>query len=151
MGLIPGLGRAPEKNMATHSSILAWRFHGQRSLAGFSAWDCRLGHNWVTHTGTGTWNQLFWFQVLDDGQRSLAGFSPWGHKESTLTHTHTLRGTGTWNQLSIPSSGWWAEEPGRLQSMGSQRVNTTNTHTGTGTWNQLWIPSSGWTILDYMI
>ena len=24
-----------EKGMATHSSILAWRFHGQRSLAGY--------------------------------------------------------------------------------------------------------------------
>ena len=27
-----------EKGMATHSSILAWRFHGQRSLAGYSPW-----------------------------------------------------------------------------------------------------------------
>ena len=25
MGLIPKLGRAPEKEMATHSSILAWK------------------------------------------------------------------------------------------------------------------------------
>ena len=24
--------------MATHSSILAWRVHGQRSLAGYSPW-----------------------------------------------------------------------------------------------------------------
>ena len=28
-----------EKGMATHSSILAGEFHGQRSLAGYSAWD----------------------------------------------------------------------------------------------------------------
>ena len=28
-----------EKEMATHSSILAWRIHGQRSLAAFSLWD----------------------------------------------------------------------------------------------------------------
>ena len=27
-----------EKRMATHSSILAWRIHGQRSLAGFGPW-----------------------------------------------------------------------------------------------------------------
>ena len=26
--------------MATHSSILAWRIHGQRSLQGYSPWDC---------------------------------------------------------------------------------------------------------------
>ena len=30
-----------EKGMATHSSILAWRIHGQRSLVGYSPWDCK--------------------------------------------------------------------------------------------------------------
>ena len=36
-----GLGLVPdplEKGLATHSSILAWRFHRQRSLAGYSPW-----------------------------------------------------------------------------------------------------------------
>ena len=28
-----------EEGMAAHSSILAWRIHGQRSLAGYSPWD----------------------------------------------------------------------------------------------------------------
>ena len=28
-----------EKGMATHSSILAWKSNGQRSLAGYSPWD----------------------------------------------------------------------------------------------------------------
>ena len=27
------------KGMATHSSILSWKFHGQRSLVGCSPWD----------------------------------------------------------------------------------------------------------------
>ena len=27
-----------EEEMATHSKILAWRIHGQRSLAGYSPW-----------------------------------------------------------------------------------------------------------------
>ena len=27
-----------EKEMATHSSILAWRIHGRRSLVGYSPW-----------------------------------------------------------------------------------------------------------------
>ena len=39
LGLIPGLGRSLEKKMTTHSSILAWRIHGQRSLKGYSPWD----------------------------------------------------------------------------------------------------------------
>ena len=30
-----------EKGMATHSSILAWILHGQRSLAGYSPWGCK--------------------------------------------------------------------------------------------------------------
>ena len=28
----------PEREMATHSSILAWEFHAPRSLAGYSPW-----------------------------------------------------------------------------------------------------------------
>ena len=31
-----------EKEMATHSSILVWKSHGQRSLAGYSPWGHRL-------------------------------------------------------------------------------------------------------------
>ena len=30
-----------EKGMATHSTILAWEFHGQRSLEGYSPWGCK--------------------------------------------------------------------------------------------------------------
>ena len=30
-----------EKGMATHSSILAWRIHEQRSLSGYSSWGCK--------------------------------------------------------------------------------------------------------------
>ena len=38
-----------EKAMATHSSILAWKSHGQRSLVSYSPWGCkRVGHDWVT-------------------------------------------------------------------------------------------------------
>ena len=32
----PGQEDPLEKEMATHSSILAWRIHGQRSLEGYS-------------------------------------------------------------------------------------------------------------------
>ena len=33
-----------EEGMATHSSILAWESHGQRSLVGYSPWGRRVGH-----------------------------------------------------------------------------------------------------------
>ena len=37
-----------EKEMATHSSILAGESHGWRSLVGYSPWGRRVGHDWVT-------------------------------------------------------------------------------------------------------
>ena len=40
---------ALEKEMITHSSILACKFHGQRSLMGYSPWGGRVGHDWA-HT-----------------------------------------------------------------------------------------------------
>ena len=33
-----------EKEMATHSSVLAWRIPRQRSLAGYSPWGCTLSN-----------------------------------------------------------------------------------------------------------
>ena len=37
---VQSLGREDplEKEMATHSSILAWEIHGQRSLVGYNPW-----------------------------------------------------------------------------------------------------------------
>ena len=37
---VRSLGREDplEKGMATHSSVLAWRIHGQRNLVGYSPW-----------------------------------------------------------------------------------------------------------------
>ena len=36
--LIPRLGRSLGEEMATHSSILACKIHGQRRLVGYSPW-----------------------------------------------------------------------------------------------------------------
>ena len=48
---VPSLGQEEslEKGMATHSSILAWRVLGKRSLAGYSPWGRkRVGLDLVT-------------------------------------------------------------------------------------------------------
>ena len=37
VGLIPGSGRSLEKEMATHSSILAWRIPGTEQLGGLQS------------------------------------------------------------------------------------------------------------------
>ena len=38
VGSIPESGRSLEKEMVSHSSILAWKSHGERSLVGYSPW-----------------------------------------------------------------------------------------------------------------
>ena len=40
---VPSLGQEDplEEEVSTHSSILAWETHGQRSLVGYSPWDRR--------------------------------------------------------------------------------------------------------------
>ena len=46
-----GGGDPLEKWMVTHSSILIWRTHGHRSLAGYSpVGNKRVGHDWATNT-----------------------------------------------------------------------------------------------------
>ena len=49
MGLIPGLGRSPGEENTTHSSILDWEIHGQKSLVGYSPWgQKRVRHDSAT-------------------------------------------------------------------------------------------------------
>ena len=36
-----GLEDSLEKEMTTHSSILTWKSHGQRSLESYSPWGCK--------------------------------------------------------------------------------------------------------------
>ena len=38
LDLVPGWADPLKKGMATHSSILAWRIHGQRRLVGYRSW-----------------------------------------------------------------------------------------------------------------
>ena len=48
-----------DKEMATHSSILAWRIHGQRSLAGYSSWGRKDSDtNQTTYTFTLSFSKL---------------------------------------------------------------------------------------------
>ena len=41
LGSIPGSGRSPEKEMATHSSILAWRIPWTEELGGLQSTGCK--------------------------------------------------------------------------------------------------------------
>ena len=49
LGLISGLGRSPEKAVATHSSILAWEIPWTEESGGLQSMGSqRVGHNLVT-------------------------------------------------------------------------------------------------------
>ena len=50
-GLIPGSGRFPWRRKWLSTPIfLPGEFHGQRSLVGYSPWNCRVRHDWATNT-----------------------------------------------------------------------------------------------------
>ena len=57
LGSIPEPGRPLKKEMATHSSILAREFHGQRSLAGYSPQGPKESDLIEQHTHTHTYTQ----------------------------------------------------------------------------------------------
>ena len=72
---IPGWGRSPEEGSGNHSSVLAWRLHGQRTMEGYSPQE----HDWAIK---------FRFHSLKYRQRANA-----------LEKTLTLRMTeGKWEE-----------------------------------------------------
>ena len=55
----PWVGKIPRKKVtAIHSSILAWRIRGQRSLVGYSPWGhTEFRHNWSDLAHTHAWTE----------------------------------------------------------------------------------------------
>ena len=48
MGLIPGLGRPLKKEMATHSSVLAWKILWTEEPGDLQSTRSRVRHDWAT-------------------------------------------------------------------------------------------------------
>ena len=113
---------ALEKEMATHSSVLAWRIPGTGEPGGLpSLGSHRVRHDWSNLAAAAAWC----FSDFPGGSviknppanaadremwvRSLGKKIPW--RRGIATHSSIL----AWR---IP----WTEEPGMLQSIGSQRV-----------------------------
>ena len=104
---------ALEKEMATHSSILAWRIPGTGKPGELpSMGSHRVRHDWSNLAAAAAAVQETWVQSLGPEDPLEKGMA---------THYSILA-------QKIP----WTEEPGGLQSMGSQRVRqvwVTNTFT----------------------
>ena len=87
LGLIPWLGGSLEKEMATHSNILAWRIPWSEETGGLYAWGCkesdmteRLTHTKLLLTITIYFNQSLtlqypFIQSADYPSSSLSSFS----------------------------------------------------------------------------
>ena len=119
-----------EKEMATHSSILAWRIPGTEEPGGLQSMGSqRVGHDWETKQQQQQDlimedRHSFWLFIMRDFIRSVvlqnvtqSGFVVLG----MATHSSIL----AWR---IP----WTEEAGGLQSMETQRAGhdrATNTFT----------------------
>ena len=89
---------ALEKEMATHSSVLAWRIPGTGEPGGLPSMGLhRVGHNWIDLAAVLPGNS--------HGRRSLVGCSPRGRTESDTTerlHFHfslSCIGEGNGNPL----------------------------------------------------
>ena len=126
--------------MAPHSRTLAWKIHGWRSLVGCSTW----GHKESDTTEQLHFHFLSWGTRFHMQPKNLKTFLKvrWGHKACKHSGSYgKASACNAGDPGSIPGSGrsplekemathssilaWkipWIEEPGRLQSMGSQRV-----------------------------
>ena len=106
LGLISVSGRSPEEGNGNPLQSME---------------PLRVGHDWATSLSFFTlmqWRRKWQHTPVflpgeSQGQRSLLGCRLWGRTESDMTDA--AASTITWK---IP----WTEEPGRLQSMGSQKA-----------------------------
>ena len=120
--------RSLEKGMATYSSVLTWKFHGQRSLAGYSSWSCkRIGHDLATKHGKGNGNLLQYSCLENPVDRGAWRAAVHGGAQSWTRlkrlSMHVCIGEGTGNPLryscleNLRDRGtWWTAVYGVSQS-----------------------------------
>ena len=111
---------ALEKEMATHSSVLAWR------IPGTGAWWVPSSRKWLMWlSSSSTWN------ILQDRPHFGASLMAQRLKRLPPMRETWVRSLGQEDPLEKEMAThssilawriWWTEEPGGLQSTGSQRV-----------------------------
>ena len=114
---------ALEKEMATHSVILAWKIPWTEEPGGLqSIGSQRVGHDWVTKPPPYVYMDIYWWRMHLAMQRQKTGVWSWVGK--------------------IPCRRKWQSTPGllprkfhRLQSTGSQKVGYDWAHTHTQVYN----------------
>ena len=106
--------------MATHSSVLAWRIRGMGEPGGLpSMGSHRVRYDWSDLTAAAHIYPNLVAQMVEklpEMQETWVRYLGW---EDTLEKGMATHSTDVSWKMS------WTEKPGGLQSMGSQRVNTT--------------------------
>ena len=115
-GSVPGLGSPMKEEMATHSSILAWKIPWTEEAGSLQSMGLqRIQHGWMTkHNRASLVAQLV--KNLPEMQETQVWFLDWEDplEKEMATHSSIL----AWR---IP----WTEEPVRLLSMGHKELDTT--------------------------
>ena len=120
---------ALEKEMATHSSVLAWRIPGTGEPCGLLSMGLhRVGHDWSDLAAAAAAARSI-LPGESHGRRSLVGCSPWGREESDMTErlhfdfSLSCIGKGNGNPLQYSclenptdAGAWWAAVSGVAQS-----------------------------------
>ena len=113
---------------------VVWMQLPRRCSGKESTFQCRRCRRWFhSLVGKISWRRKWpptpvFLPGKSHGRRSLVGYSPWGCKESDTTELlHFYFIPVLEREMATRSSilAWkipWTKEPGRLQSMGSQRV-----------------------------
>ena len=144
---------ALEKEMATHSSVLAWRIPGTGEPGGLpSMGSHRVRHNWSNLAATAaegiSWRRQWhptpvFLPEKSHGWRRLLGCSPWGCEESDTTkrlHFHfslSCVEEGNGNPLQCPclenprdGGAWWVTIYGVAQSQTQLKQLSSNSSRG---------------------
>ena len=92
-----------EKGMATHSSILAWRFPWAEEAGGLQSMRSqRVGHDWATNTLSKSWRNA---QSSSQNSRDSEG-SKWLYEAVSYLSPHLLRKLSQVSCL-LPLRFWW--------------------------------------------
>ena len=85
-----------------HSGVLAEKSHGQRSLVGYSLWNCSMGHDWA-HT-----QELGLFTTVCSIERARRDILKCTHVSNVVSFKHTQKQRG-WHDdcLSPRLNKYW--------------------------------------------
>ena len=112
-----------EKAMAPHSSTLAWKIPWTEESGRLqSTWSQRVGHDWVTslHCLSSRFMSTVWTSLVAQTVKHLS--TMWETRVRALGWEDPLEKEMAIHFSTIAWEIPWTEEPGRLQSMGLQRV-----------------------------